>query len=191
MTHVAATTPYAWPFDAELDVDRLAVVVCGADDHWGARTPADPSASARLAALVQAGRDAGALVVAIHHVPIGRPAPTLAASAGPFATEPGDLVVTAAGVDGFYGSSLDAELRRRSRDQLLVAGHGFEATVHSTLRRANDRGYECLVVADACLCLTDELRAASISSIEMSGGIFGAVGATEHVIAALTAQPNR
>jgi nicotinamidase-related amidase len=57
--------------------------------------------------------------------------------------------------------------------------------VHSTLRSANDRGYECLTIADACLAADTETQRGAISSIEMSGGIFGAVGSTDAVIAAL------
>ena len=94
------------------------------------------------------------------------------------------VTVRAAGIDGFYGSDLDPVLRRLGRSHLLLVGLGLETTVHSTMRRANDRGYECLLVADAALAIDDRLRPASISSIEMSGGIFGAVGTTDPVLAA-------
>jgi nicotinamidase-related amidase len=57
--------------------------------------------------------------------------------------------------------------------------------VHSTLRSANDTGYECLLVADACSAHDPALVASSISSVEMSGGIFGAIGTTDAVLAAL------
>ncbi len=57
------------------------------------------------------------------------------------------------------------------------------------MRDANDRGYECLLVLDACVPIDPDLVTASVSSIEMSGGIFGAVGTSADVIAALTTVP--
>ena len=74
--------------------------------------------------------------------------------------------------------------------RLLLAGVGLETCVHSTMRDANDRGYECLLVLDACVPIDPSLVPASVSSIEMSGGIFGAVGTSADVIAALSTPPS-
>jgi nicotinamidase-related amidase len=103
----------------------------------------------------------------------------------------GELVVTAAGLDGYYGGALAATLRRHGRTDLLVAGLGLETTVHGTVRRGNDRGDECLTVIDACSPHDPALLHASRSSIEMSGGIFGAVGATVDVLAAYLTPPGK
>lgn len=89
-------------------------------------------------------------------------------------------------IDGFYDSRLDSHLRTHGRDQLLLVGSWLETTVHSTLRSANDRGYECLVVSDLCTSYQDDLRAGSLSCIEMSGGIFGAIDISHNVISLLT-----
>jgi nicotinamidase-related amidase len=97
--------------------------------------------------------------------------------------------VDAAGIDGFHGSGLDATLRAAGATHLLLAGHGLEAPVHSTLRSANDRGYECLLVLDASSPLRPDLVPAARSMVEMSGGIFGAVGTTRDVLAALVPLP--
>jgi nicotinamidase-related amidase len=86
------------------------------------------------------------------------------------------LVVDASGIDGFFGSSLDVTLRSRGVTHLVLAGFGLEGPVHSTLRSANDRGYECLLLADASAAMSEETKPAAISTVEMSGGIFGAVG---------------
>ena len=72
---------------------------------------------------------------------------------------------------------------------LLVAGLGLEGPVHSTMRGANDMGYECLLVLDASAPLAPDLVGPSRSMVEMSGGIFGAVGATADVLAALRPLP--
>jgi nicotinamidase-related amidase len=57
--------------------------------------------------------------------------------------------------------------------------------VHSTLRRANDIGYECLLLEDMCVPLDPDLQESSISQILMSGGIFGAVGESAALLEAL------
>ena len=78
---------------------------------------------------------------------------------------------------------------RAARDLLLLVGLGLETTVHSTMRSANDRGYECLLVVDACAPLDPDAVPNAVSMVEMSGGIFGAVGLTDPVLAALDAAP--
>jgi nicotinamidase-related amidase len=97
--------------------------------------------------------------------------------------------VRSGGVDGFFASSLDTVLRTLGRDQLLLCGKWLETNVHSTMRSANDRGYECLLVLDACVAYDPDLTSAARSQIEMSGGIFGAVGETAAVLDALLPLP--
>jgi isochorismate hydrolase len=93
--------------------------------------------------------------------------------------------VSSAGWDGFYGSALDTVLRRLGRDHLLMAGWWLETGVHSTLRSANDMGYECLTLVDCCIPLDDLTAAGAVSSIQMSGGIFGATGTSADVLSLL------
>ena len=97
------------------------------------------------------------------------------------------LRIAAVGIDGFHGSPLDTLLRGARTDRLLLAGAGLETCVHSTMRSANDRGYECLLVTDACAAYDEQLVAQAISMIEMSGGIFGAVATSAAVLDALPA----
>jgi nicotinamidase-related amidase len=66
-----------------------------------------------------------------------------------------------------------------------MAGYGAEATVDSTLRSANDRGYECLVLTDAVAPFHDALGARALASVTMSGGIFGAIGTSADLLGAL------
>lgn len=172
MVTVAATTPYPWPYDGAYDPARAALLVVGSADT--------PEPDPAVAAVAGPFRAAGGVVVQVttalpHQGEAGPPA------ALPF---PVDHDVRAAGVDGFYGSPLDTLLRSRRRDQLLLTGGWLETGVHSTMRSANDRGYECLLVLDACTAYDASLLAASRSQIEMSGGIFGAVGLSVDVLAA-------
>jgi nicotinamidase-related amidase len=140
--------------------------------------------SAPAADVVEAATSRGIPVV---HVSTGPPggAATGLRLPGP----PADEDVRARGWDGFYDSGLDAVLRRHHVDRLLLVGDCLETGVHSTLRSANDRGYECLLVADACTAAEPSLAAPALSMIEMSGGIFGAVGHAADVLRALA--PNQ
>jgi biuret amidohydrolase len=188
---VAGTTPYPWPYDGGCPGAALALVVAGWDRGWRRRAagpdgagPA-PGVEARVTDLDAAVRAAGGTVVTLAHlgpprVARGAAIPLLLDGARP---------VLAAGLDGFWGSALDAVLRSAGATHLLVAGHGLEGPVHSTLRGANDQGYECLLVLDAASPLRADLVGPSRSMVEMSGGIFGAVGATADVLAALRPLP--
>lgn len=177
---VAHTTPYAWPYSADLDPARTALVVVGPSGDPGPASGSPYEHGARVDALAAAVTTADGVVVRVTTTPSGgSTADTVEA----------DYLLRAAGVDGFFGSSLDHLLRSVGRDQILLAGGWLESNVHSTLRSANDRGYECLLVLDACTPYDASLTAASRSQIEMSGGIFGAVGETTHVLAALAALP--
>ncbi len=93
--------------------------------------------------------------------------------------------LSSVGIDGFFGSQLDAVLRASHLTHLLLVGAPLETAVHSTMRAANDMGYECLLVEDATAALAPDLKPNTLSMIEMSGGIFGAIGTTAAVIAAL------
>lgn len=172
MTTIAATTPYAWPYDGAFDPARAALLVLGSADT--------PPPVPEVAAMAGSFRSAGGVVVQVTTAPPHRAAPVV-----PVPMDLADHQVEAAGIDGFYGSPLDTLLRSRRRDQLLLTGAWLETGVHSTMRSANDRGYECLLVLDACVAYDAALVAASRSQIEMSGGIFGAVGQSVDVLAAV------
>ncbi len=188
--HVAGTTPYPWPYDGKLAPARLALVVTGWDEHWRAAV-APAGTDAVAAAVANIARLASAVdrtfTVAHPPLPVRGPVPASSEPVPPVGAIPGAVTVTAAGVDGFYGGPLAALVRRAGVDQILLAGFGLETTVHSTMRSANDAGLECLAVVDACVALDPELTPRTVSMIEMSGGIFGAVGATAAVLDALTA----
>jgi biuret amidohydrolase len=188
--HVPDTRPYPWPYDGLLDLERLALLVVGAQRWWASRTDgvdAVPYAVARL-------RAAGVRTVFVVHTG-RRPGylPEPGSAEAELVVEPAgdDVVVGAAGLDGCYGGPLVPTLRSLRVDRLLVAGLGLAGPVHSTLRGLNDRGFECLLVADACGSEGAETRDGAIGAILESGGIFGAVGTTAAVLAALTRKVRR
>ena len=159
--YTVAATPYAWPWHGSLDPARVALVACVHEEWRGA---GDPDVERRLASLAAAVHESGGLVVAL--VGASHAAPDWLAA---------DTVVAAPGSNGFYGTGLDALLRAHGLTDLLLAGWGLEGPVHSTMRAANDRGYECLLVADASTARpTRRSHAAACSMVMHSGGIFGA-----------------
>jgi hypothetical protein len=169
---VAGSLPYPWPFDGDLSAQRFALLVVH-DDSLPAETHRDA-----LRVLASDVRAAGGLVVAV----VRGDSPVLVY---------GDVTVRAPGRDGFYATALDDVLRRHGRDHLALAGWHFEIEVHSTLRSANDRGYECLTLTDACVPADPALAHASSFMIQMSGGIFGAVATSDALMAALQPNPAR
>ncbi len=201
MTHVPDTVPYPWPFDGadahDLDAARLAVVVCGAQPHWIAMVPSEPDDTVeRILELVDALRDRGALVAWIRNGassartrPIDRTLPVVGSAEWALVgvPHPSDLVIDTPGHDGFAVAWLDAELRARGVDRLAMVGIGTESTVSGTNRSANDRGYECLTLTDAVVHHEKVTGEAALSSICMSGGIFGAIGTSGSLLDVLGA----
>ena len=168
-----ATRPYPWPYGGDLDPQRLALVVVGAQAWWAARTSGPAGILEVLERTAKVVRDAGGAVVLVRRA--GADVPAM----GP---GPGDLVVECTGMSGFAGGPLDLRLRELGRDHLAVGGLGTETAVYSTLGGANDRGYECLALADAVAAHDPAVGQRALSSITMSGGIFGAVGTTSDLL---------
>jgi nicotinamidase-related amidase len=163
--------PYAWPWHGRLEGARLALVV----HRQSAWRPARPDRlEAVLGPLVESATMAGALVVDV--VDDHGDAANL-----------GDVTVVAHNVSAFFGSNLDAVLRREARTDLVLVGWGLEGPVHSTMREANDRGFECLLLPDACSPVSDDLVEAACSTVMHSGGIFGGHARTPQVLVALAA----
>ena len=100
---------------------------------------------------------------------------------------PGEPVIDKPGKGAFYATDLDAMLKNRGIAQLIVCGVTTEVCVHTTVREANDRGYDCLVVEDCVGSYFPEFHRIGLAMIKAQGGIFGWVAPSEAVIAALPA----
>ena len=98
---------------------------------------------------------------------------------------PGEPVVDKPGKGAFHATDLDAMLKNRGITQLLVCGVTTEVCVNTTVREANDRGYECVVVEDCVGSYFPEFQEMGLRMIKAQGGIFGWVALSEAVIAAL------
>ncbi|MFC8045614.1 cysteine hydrolase family protein [Nocardia sp. NPDC057353] len=97
----------------------------------------------------------------------------------------GEAVIDKPGKGAFYATGLAAELERRGISSLLVTGVTTEVCVHTTVREANDRGYECLVVADCVGSYFPEFQRVGLAMIAAQGGIFGWVAESAAVLDAL------
>jgi nicotinamidase-related amidase len=96
-------------------------------------------------------------------------------------------VVDKPGKGSFYATDLDAILSAQKIRTLLVCGVTTEVCVHTTIREANDRGYHCIAVSDACGSFFDDFHDAAIRMIKAQGGIFGSVVDSSTLIKAMAA----
>ena len=98
---------------------------------------------------------------------------------------PGEPVVDKPGKGAFYATDLDSLLHNRGIRQLVVCGVTTEVCVNTTVREANDRGYDCLVLEDCVGSYFPEFQAAALKMIKAQGGIFGWVSDSKRFLKAL------
>ncbi|HEY2670993.1 MAG TPA: isochorismatase family cysteine hydrolase [Rugosimonospora sp.] len=101
------------------------------------------------------------------------------------APQPGEPVVDKPGKGAFYATGLDGLLDVRGVESLIVTGVTTEVCVHTTVREANDRGYECLVLRDCVGSYFPEFQRSALDMISAQGGIFGWVAASGDFLDAL------
>jgi nicotinamidase-related amidase len=98
---------------------------------------------------------------------------------------PGEPVVDKPGKGAFHATELHDLLTRDGIRSLLVAGVTTEVCVHTTVREANDRGYECLVLADCVGSYFPRFHEIGLEMIAAQGGIFGWVASSSDVLSVL------
>ena len=85
----------------------------------------------------------------------------------------GDVVIAKPGKGAFYKTPLEDALRTRNIDRLIFGGVTTEVCVQTTMREANDRGYECLLIEEATGSYYPEFKAQTLAMIRAQGGIVG------------------
>ena len=98
---------------------------------------------------------------------------------------PGEPVIDKPGKGSFYATDLDLLLHTRGVDNIVLTGITTDVCVHTTMRDANDRGYECLLLADCCGATDRGNHDAALKMIKMQGGVFGAVSDSKSFIGVL------
>jgi biuret amidohydrolase len=98
---------------------------------------------------------------------------------------PGEPVIDKPGKGAFFATDLEAILRSRGITKLIVSGVTTEVCVHTTVREANDRGFDCLVLSDCTGSYFPQFHAAALAMIKAQGGIFGWVAPSSALLETL------
>jgi nicotinamidase-related amidase len=97
----------------------------------------------------------------------------------------GEAILDKPGKGAFYATDLELMLRNASIKSLIVTGVTTEVCVHTTVREANDRGFECLVPSDCVGSYFQEFHEVGLKMIAAQGGIFGWVTPSDELLSAM------
>ena len=128
------------------------------------------------------GVDVGALGPGGRFLVRGEPGSEIVPELRPRPSEP---VIDKAGASAFFASDLDRTLREKNIRNLVVTGVTTDGAVQATMRDANDRGYECLLLEDCCAAFDEAAHRAALVALKGERAIYGVVSTSDALLQAL------
>lgn len=202
MDHLAGidANPYAWPFDGEWSSGDTALLLLGFQSGIVRSLAAEAERDTATRLIEAAGRRGLAIIASRRgqdpegalirrRLALGDDVPAKGSTDWQFddsmSLPPGAIIIDHAGDNAFFGTGLEDALRRRAIRNLLVTGLPTDGLVHATQRAANDMGFECLTVIDACKGTSPGRHDAQLRITTFGNGLFGAIASAAAIEAAL------